>query len=66
MEVAITAAGLAVAVYVTVSLLTPREAFDLVNGLARRCRAWRLEYDDPGAAAALMLDRLGRAVTTVG
>jgi hypothetical protein len=44
----------------------PREAFDLVTGLARRCRAWRLEYDDPGAAAALMLDRLGRAVTTTG
>ena len=44
----------------------PREAFDLVTGLARECRAWRLEYDDPRAAAALMLDRLGRAVTTTG
>lgn len=40
----------------------PREAFDVVTRLARTCRAWRLEYDDPRQASELMMERLGRAV----
>lgn len=37
----------------------PRESFDLVTSLARESRAWELEYDHPGPAAALLRDRLG-------
>ncbi len=37
----------------------PRETFDLVTDLARQSRAWELEYDHPGPAAALLWDRLG-------
>lgn len=44
----------------------PREAFDLVTELARSCRAWRLEYDDPVPAAKAMMDRLGSAVSRAG
>lgn len=44
----------------------PRDAFELVTDLARSCRVWRLEYDDPVQAADLMMDRLGSAVSRSG
>lgn len=44
----------------------PRDAFELVTDLARSCRVWRLEYDDPVQAAELMMDRLGCAVSRAG
>lgn len=43
-----------------------RDAFGLVTDMARSCRVWRLEYDDPVQAAELMMDRLGSAVSRAG
>lgn len=40
----------------------PAESFELVSRLARHSRAWELQYDHPGPAAALLRERLG-AVT---
>ncbi len=36
----------------------PADSFELVSRLARHSRAWELQYDDPGPAAALLRDRL--------
>ena len=36
----------------------PAESFELVSRLAQHSRAWELQYDHPGPAAALLRDRL--------
>lgn len=37
----------------------PAESFELVSRLAQQSRAWELQYDHPGPAAALLWERLG-------
>ncbi|GIU91960.1 MAG: hypothetical protein KatS3mg011_0866 [Acidimicrobiia bacterium] len=37
----------------------PRAAFGLATAAARRVRAWRLSYDDPGEAARLLAETFG-------